>query len=193
MITQLYYYRILPFLMVFMIVPFISFAQKERSEIRKGNEYYEKNNFKMAEEAYAKAGAINKESFEAQFNLANSMYKQGKLSEASILFEKLLNRTSDRIQKSMVYHNLGNVLLKSELVHESIEAYKNALKNNPEDSAARYNLSYALALLSDSPLDQQATPEDSREILKIIEQEEEAVKRKMREAKTSVPKVKKDW
>lgn len=47
-------------------------------------------------------------------------------------------------EKSKVYHNIGNALLKSEKLKEGVEAYKNALKLNPDDLETKYNLSYAL-------------------------------------------------
>lgn len=182
---------ILLFVLVF--TPLIAFSQNERSHIRKGNKHYEKEEFTEAERAYARANSLNKESFEAAFNLANAHYKQGRYQEAAKQYDRLVSMASDKEQKALIYYNLGNSLLKSDLVVESVEAYKKSLRNLPEDKDARYNLSYALSLLSSNSNEPKSIPDESQEILQIIEKEEEAVKRKMREAKVTVQKNGKDW
>ena len=55
--------------------------------------------------------------------------------------------TKDPIEQSKAYYNLGNSYLKSEKYQESVDAYKMALRQNPKDDDARYNLAYALAKL----------------------------------------------
>ena len=170
-----------------------SFGQSERSHIRKGNKHYEKEEFMEAERAYARANNLNKESFEAGFNLANAYYKQGRFQEAAKQYDRIISLATEKEQKALIYYNLGNSLLKSEQLGESIEAYKKSLRNLPEDKDTRYNLSYALSLLSNTSLDPPPIPEESQEILQIIEKEEEAVKRKMREAKVTVQQNGKDW
>lgn len=184
--------KLILFIFLF-LVPLISFCQKERSLIREGNENYENNEFKKAEEAYKKALKQNKESFEAAFNLGNSLYKQGRYLEAAQQFEKLTTKGVGKNQKAMIFHNYGNALLKSELIVESVNAYKLALKQNPDSQDSRYNLAYALSLLSDAPVEPQSIPEETEQILQQIEEQEKKVKHKMREAKTSVRKAKKDW
>ena len=52
-----------------------------------------------------------------------------------------------------VYHNIGNSLLKSNKIEQSVEAYKNALKFNPNDQDTKYNLSYALEMLKNKDKD----------------------------------------
>ncbi len=47
-------------------------------------------------------------------------------------------------QKSEVYHNVGNSMLKSQKLKEAVGAYTEALKLNPNDLETKYNLSYAL-------------------------------------------------
>jgi hypothetical protein len=47
------------------------------------------------------------------------------------------------------YHNLGNSLLMSQQVRQSIEAYKEALRNNPGDEETRHNLAFARKLLDE--------------------------------------------
>ena len=46
----------------------------------------------------------------------------------------------NKLIKSRSYHNMGVIYQQKHQFSEAIEAYKNALRNNPNDSNARYNL-----------------------------------------------------
>lgn len=181
-------------MMILMVAfPIVAFSQKENATIREGNELYEKKEYNQAEQAYAKAYKSNQDSFEAAFNLGASLYKQGKFIEAARQFEKLTTLAVGKEQRTMIYHNYGNALLKSEMIVESVNAYKLALKQDPNADDSRYNLAYALSLLSSTSVEPQSIPEETEQILQKIEEEEKYVKRKMREAKTPVQKASKDW
>ena len=65
--------------------------------------------------------------------MADAIYKQERYGEANSLFEALSEKTEDKIKKSETFHNLGNSLLKEQKLDQAIEAYKNALRNNPKD------------------------------------------------------------
>ena len=130
-----------------------SFAQKERKFIRKGNKYFNSayNDttkqdtiaYSKAEVSYRKAIEKNPESFDAAFNLGDALYKQKKFEEASNQFQALASNEKDKQKLAQTYHNLGNSLLQSNKLEESIEAYKNALRNNPKDMKTKYNLAFA--------------------------------------------------
>ena len=45
------------------------------------------------------------------------------------------------------YYNLGNTYFQQKKLPEAAEAYKNALRRNPLDDEARYNLAYVLELM----------------------------------------------
>ena len=60
-----------------------------------------------------------------------------------IEFEKATKLTDNKEKLSSIYHNLGNSLYKAEDYGNSVEAYKNALKNNPKDEETRFNLALA--------------------------------------------------
>jgi hypothetical protein len=52
-----------------------------------------------------------------------------------------LSKTSNEKHKS--YYNLGNLYMKKDMCSEAVNAYKNALRNDPKDEQTRYNLSIA--------------------------------------------------
>jgi tetratricopeptide (TPR) repeat protein len=151
-------------------------AQTDATHFRKGNKVYEEGKFNDAEIEYRKGLDKNNESWTGQFNLANSLYKQEKYAEASAILDSLKNKTSNANQKSKVYHNLGNSLLKEEQFQESIEAYKEALKLNPQAEDSRYNLSYAYKKLRQQQQQQQQQQQKEKEKEKEKEQKKEQQK-----------------
>jgi Ca-activated chloride channel family protein len=144
-------------LLIFMLgLTFCASAQKERKYIREGNDYYKEGlkdtakldtvSFGKAEVAYRRALEIKPNDFQWQFNLADAIYKQKKSEEASTEFEKLADQTVKPIEKASVYHNLGNSFLTQKKFDPSIEAYKKALRINPNDPETKYNLAYAMKM-----------------------------------------------
>lgn len=123
-------------------------AQEESSNVREGNKLYKSEKYVDAEVAYRKGLQKNPKSFEANYNLGNALFKQGKNSEAFEQFKNAAALQSDNKEKmSAVFHNAGNALLAEKKYDESINAYKMALKMNPKDDETRYNLAYAQMML----------------------------------------------
>jgi Ca-activated chloride channel family protein len=118
-------------------------AQKEKRDIHKGNKLYEQKKYAEAEAFYKKSVQKSKESVAGNFNLGDAFYKQKKLEDAAQKFTEIAGTATDKSVKAHAYHNLGNTLLESKKLEESIEAYKKSLINNPKDDETRYNLAYA--------------------------------------------------
>ena len=132
-----------------------TFAQKENNDIRAGNKKYNNKKYIEAEVDYRKGLLKNPNSFEANYDLGNTLFRQKKYDEASKQFEKSAALSlHDKVKKAAAYHNLGNSLLLQNKIEESIEAYKNALRNNPKDNETRYNLAYAQLLLKNQKKNQ---------------------------------------
>lgn len=130
------------------------YAQKERKYIRKGNRNFEKAiidsatvdtiKYQDAETYYRKALDKNPNNRDASYNLANALYRQKKYEEASKQYQAVNGiDCKDKHKKAEGYHNLGNSLLHSNKLEKAIEAYKNALRNNPKDLETKYNLAWA--------------------------------------------------
>lgn len=125
-----------------LFIGFNVYGQGERPLIREGNKQYKENKYSDAETSYRKALNKNSKSLEASFNIGNSLYKQGKYDEAAKQFTTIadsVKNNKDVLSKS--YYNLGNSYFKSNKLQESATAYKNALRNNPTDMDAKFNLS----------------------------------------------------
>lgn len=123
------------------------YAQSWRRDIRKGNEFYSKKNYKDAEKKYKQAQEKKPDNFDANFNLADAYYKQKKYEQSAAIFNSLKDKTTDKDKLSSLYHNLGNTYLQDKKYQESIDAFKQSLKLKPQDKDTKYNLAYANAML----------------------------------------------
>jgi tetratricopeptide (TPR) repeat protein len=117
-----------------------SFAQNKKSFLRDGNELYTDSSYNDAEIQYRKSLEKDQDYFKASFNLADAIYKQGRYKESSALFDALIDNAPNENDLAKVYHNLGNSLNQEQKLEEAIEAYKNALRINPNDTETRHNL-----------------------------------------------------
>src|SRR5690606_5398926 len=125
------------------LLPMAVQAQQDKKSILEGNEYYRQQQYDEAAAAYQRSLGHGQESVVGNFNLGAAWYKQKKLDEAIGQFTDIAGSATDKTLKAKAYHNLGNALLESQKLEESIEAYKQALLNNPKDDETRYNLAYA--------------------------------------------------
>lgn len=118
-------------------------AQQERKFIREGNGLFNGQDFEKAEVEYRKAIDKKALSFEGGFNLGDALYKQKKYEEALQQFSSMAKEEKDKERLGELYHNIGNTLLAMEKTEESIEAYKESLRNRPGSAETKYNLEYA--------------------------------------------------
>ncbi len=147
---------------LFLFTGFIAYAQKENTLLRKGNSNFDNANYKEAEKDYRKALEINKESVKGQFNLGAAVYKNNNFEESTKIYSNLADKKSDHDVQSKVYHNLGNSLFQSKEYEKSIQAYKNALINDPKNLDTKYNLEYARMMLKKQQQQQQQQNKDDK-------------------------------
>ena len=134
-------------LLIFIFCCTFAFAQNERKDIETGSKFYKKNEYEKAETAYREALLKNKNSIEANFNLGNALYRQGKFDLAKDQFQIIAETATDKKTAAAAYHNLGNTYMSKEEYENSVAAYKKSLRLNPKDDDTRYNLALANALL----------------------------------------------
>ena len=115
-------------------------AQNDRDYIREGNRNFRSGKFAEAEVSYRKSIEKNPRNPQAAYNLGNALFAQKKDSAAVVAYESGVQFETSAIRKSMGYHNMGVVCQSHKMFSEAIEAYKNALRLNPKDDEARYNL-----------------------------------------------------
>ena len=115
-------------------------AQKaERDLIRKGNRMYNDSVYEQAEINYRKAMEVNPKSTIAMYNLANTLMQQNKLEEAMKQYAGAARVEKEKPNLAQIYHNMGVILQSSKQLPQCIEAYKEALRNNPKDDLFTYS------------------------------------------------------
>jgi len=135
--------RIIMTVLCLLLVHTTMLGQEEREYIRKGNRLYKKSEFAGSEGMYRRAQSQDRSTYDSGFNLGDALYKQGRFGEAADEFKKTASGTDDSLKQAQSFHNLGNSLLKDQKFDESIEAYINSLKLDPENKETKYNLAYA--------------------------------------------------
>jgi Ca-activated chloride channel family protein len=156
----------------------LSYSQEEKQFIHKGNKSFDKGDYTEAELNYRKALEKNNSSVKGSFNLGDALFKQGKYAEAAGQFEAITNHSKNSDTLSKAFHNLGNSLLRQKKYEESINAYKKALKNNPDDEETRYNLSYAMRMLKQQQQKQQQNKDDKNKDKKDQKQDKKEDQKK---------------
>ena len=115
-------------------------AQTDRQYIRQGNKQFAAGNYADAEVSYRKAVEKNARNPQAAYNLGNALMAQKKDSAAVAQFEGAAKLETNPMRKYQAYHNIGVICQQHKMYGEAIEAYKNALRLNPNDDETRYNL-----------------------------------------------------
>jgi len=156
-----------------LLISFTSFAQNKKSLLREGNTLYADSSYNDAEMQYRKSLEKDQDYFNASFNLADAVYKQERYEESSALFGALIDNAPTESDLSKVYHNMGNALVKEQKLDEAIDAYKNALRINPNDAETRHNL----ALCKKQKQEQEQQQEENKEEQEENKEEKEGEKK----------------
>lgn len=131
----------------FIVVSGMIYSQEWRDSLETARTLYKKKDYGKALKYYESAQKKAPEGVDLSDEIGQSAYKarQFELSE-KIYQQNTSNKRSEK-QKSENYHNLGNSKMQKEDYQGAIDAYKSALKNNPDDEETRYNLSQAIRRL----------------------------------------------
>ena len=111
---------------------------------------------------YTKSTGQNKQSADAVFNADALTSKRSMRMQGNSSIENI-NLNEDRNKKSAGFYNLGNSFLKSNKLKESIDAYKNSLRLNPQNLEAKYNLAHAQDLLQQQQQQQQQNQDQQQQ------------------------------
>ena len=127
-------------MLLLMVAATASAQQADRQYIREGNKQFRLGQYDKAEVSYRKAVEKNPKNPQAAYNLGNALMAQKKDSAAVQQFEQSTRIEINPVRKAAAYHNMGVICQTHKMYDEAIEAYKNALRNNPNDDETRYNL-----------------------------------------------------
>ena len=131
--------------LLLLLMPALLFAQSNSTLIQQGNDAYDKKEYGVAADNYKKVIGIDPANEKAQYNLGNALYKNGNTDEALQAYDAVIKGSNKKNDQSDSWYNKGVALQNNKKLPECIDAYKNALRLNPADEEARFNLQKALA------------------------------------------------
>ena len=122
-------------------------AQVDRHDVRAGNRKFRKDNWKEADISYRKALVKDSTSVAANYNLANTLYRQGNYEEAEKLMKKIGDNASASANAADYWYNTGDIAIAKKDWQGAVNAFKEALLKNPSDMDAKENYIYAKKML----------------------------------------------
>ncbi|MDG1148510.1 MAG: tetratricopeptide repeat protein [Crocinitomicaceae bacterium] len=194
-----------------------SFGQEWRDSITIARESYANKDYLNAFNSYTSIQKKTPNHIRLNNELAQSAYKAGNFEISEELYQKNTTAEESSVDRASNVYNIGNTRMKRNDYKGAIEAYKNALRINPDDAKTRYNLSAAIRQLNknekkdhsqqeknNNQENKQNTPEDSPKkmpsktadkILDKLMKEEAETKQKLRnrQGTNRSSKSEKDW
>ncbi|MCS6981329.1 MAG: tetratricopeptide repeat protein [Flavobacteriales bacterium] len=135
------------FILILWLTCFRAHGQSASKAIREGNEAFRKGDYPTAARRYAQPLKKDPDNPVARFNLGAAYYRMNNYDSLRHHLHQMLKNNPEGQLAAKAWHNLGNSYLAERKPQEAIEAYKNALRLNPEDEDTRYNLAYALRMI----------------------------------------------
>lgn len=167
--------------------------------VHEGNRYFNQKKYNTARRYYEDALKINKNNPRALFNLGNTCLATGEDSSALAVYSQAIRNEDNARIRSLAYHNKGVVLqrraggapdqvtaeqraeMQQELLKAAIREYQSALRENPENDAARYNMVLCQKQLRDSQNNKnqndEPQPQQQEESPRLINYARQAEKR----------------
>ncbi|WP_417356535.1 tetratricopeptide repeat protein [Flavobacterium sp.] len=147
------------------LVAFSQEKEKDKKDeyLSKGNKEFSKKEYRDAEADYRISQSRNPANSQSMYNLGNAIYRQGKPGEAMYAYFDAIEKAETKKDKHRAYHNLGNMLMEQKDYQTAVEAYRNALRNDPYDEETRYNFALAKEMLKNNPPQNQNQNEDKND------------------------------
>jgi len=130
-----------------------SLAQQSPKESLKntyeGVLFLDQSESSKAEQSFRTASAQDTLNAIADYNLGNTLFEIGAEEESFGHFKAASQKSTSESLSHQAFHNMGNVFMKRKEYENAVQAYKEALKKNPDDDETRYNYALAKKMLED--------------------------------------------
>lgn len=134
--------------------------------VRAGNEAYEEERFEDALASYRRAGESLPEDAAVNYNIANALHRLGRLEEAvasAAQARGYAEATGDGATAERALFTLGNTYFRQADLEAARDAYRAALRLDPEDLDAKANLELVIRLLAPPPPPEDTPPQSGDE------------------------------
>jgi tetratricopeptide (TPR) repeat protein len=118
-----------------------------RIEVKRGNRAAESGHAADALTHYKRALNEHGDSTVILYDIGNLMYGQGEYESAERFYGGSATPGATRRELSETLYNLGNSFFQGQQYDKAVAAYVEALKRNPGDEQAKYNLELARLML----------------------------------------------
>ena len=130
-------------------------AWGQKADLRQGNREFKKGEYAKADISYRKALVKDTSSVAAHYNLANNLYRQQNMEEAAKQLESVQLTAGEEAFAGDYYFNSGDVAIAKEDWQTAVNMFKESLRRNPGDMAAKENYIYARNKLMEQQQQQQ--------------------------------------
>jgi Ca-activated chloride channel family protein len=120
------------------------FGQEWRDTLREARQAYINHDYEKSYNQYRSAQKLAPKQIDLSDEIGHSAYKAGKYQDAEKIFAKSSSNKGNPAQKGNVHRQIGDAKMQQRKYEEAAESYKESLRNNPQDSKSRYNLTQAL-------------------------------------------------
>jgi tetratricopeptide (TPR) repeat protein len=128
-------------------------------------EAYLQEDFQQAASLYKTLiDSFNVQEETVRLNYANSLALSGKMKEADPAYRELAANAGNKNIRSAAYQQLGIEATRSQNLADAATYFKEALKNNPENNAARYNYELAKKKLARQKEEEQQEQKQDEQI-----------------------------
>jgi len=129
---------------LFTVFAFQGFAQQWVDTLKVARTAYKNKEYDKANRYYRSAQNLAPKDVDLSEEIAQSTYRSRDFDNAEKVYQQAASEKKDKLEKAKMQHNLGNTRMKKKDYSGAIEAYKDALRNNPNDQETQYNLSEAI-------------------------------------------------
>lgn len=129
-------------------------AQVDKSDVRRGNRDFKKENWREAEIDYRKAAVKDSLSVAANYNLANTLYREGDYAQALQTYQKVKEVAPMSASSADYFFNLGDAAIQQKDWQQAVDAFAQSLIRRPDDLEAKENFIYAKKMLQNQNNDQ---------------------------------------
>jgi Ca-activated chloride channel homolog len=148
-------------------------AASPRTEVKQGNHLAQTGNAADALTHYKRALDERGDSTVILYDIGNLMYGQGDYESARKFYGGSARPNASERELDETLYNLGNSFFEGKQYDKAVAAYVEALKRNPADEQAKYNLELARLMLHQQQQQQQQPDQNQQQDKKEQQQQQQ--------------------